>query len=363
MRSINLMLGAAVLLGCSQGPQGEQGPQGVEGPAGPAGTSCTVASNGDGTATIACGDGTSALIGQPPRFHDVRDHGAVGDGVADDTAAIQDALDAVTDGGTVYLGPGIYRTTGTVAVGRNRVTVHGDSAKILAAHDGIALDISPPEGTSWIMDVSVRGFLEIEKAAPDSADGSVGIRLRNAYHCVLEGFSVSSFSRGVVLFGQGSGCVYNRLEPRELHNNTIQMHFTTAPRRETEPEGYPYGWSNQNTVIGGRWWFGSTFESAGGTPTHVFLEYWESGTERSSPNGNLFLHLSLESGCAPCAWAVVCEGDHNTFIAPRTEHRGGTPEAGDGQWFFSSQSNDNVLQWPNLHGALIEDHGTGNSHP
>ena len=36
---------------------------------------------------------------------DVRDFGAVGDGVTDDTAAIQSAIDALTSGGTVDLVP------------------------------------------------------------------------------------------------------------------------------------------------------------------------------------------------------------------------------------------------------------------
>jgi hypothetical protein len=41
---------------------------------------------------------------------------AVGDGAADDTAAIQKALDGVRDGSTVYLPPGTYRVTDTLAL-------------------------------------------------------------------------------------------------------------------------------------------------------------------------------------------------------------------------------------------------------
>lgn len=40
--------------------------------------------------------------------------GAVGDGVADDTAAIQSALDSVRDGGTIIFPAGVYKLTGSV---------------------------------------------------------------------------------------------------------------------------------------------------------------------------------------------------------------------------------------------------------
>lgn len=47
----------------------------------------------------------------------VRDYGAIGDGVADDTAAIQDALDSLTvRGGRLYFPSGEYRTTAALVV-------------------------------------------------------------------------------------------------------------------------------------------------------------------------------------------------------------------------------------------------------
>src|SRR5262245_65804300 len=41
----------------------------------------------------------------------VRDAGAFGDGVTDDTAAIQRAILAIGDGGVVFFPPGVYRVT------------------------------------------------------------------------------------------------------------------------------------------------------------------------------------------------------------------------------------------------------------
>ena len=52
-----------------------------------------------------------------PRSANVRDHGAVGDGIADDTAAIQKALDSVRGApGVVHMPAGKYRITATLLV-------------------------------------------------------------------------------------------------------------------------------------------------------------------------------------------------------------------------------------------------------
>ena len=51
----------------------------------------------------------------------VKDHGAVGDGQADDTAAIQRALDAMRDGSTVYFPAGVYRLGGEIRILKPKV--------------------------------------------------------------------------------------------------------------------------------------------------------------------------------------------------------------------------------------------------
>jgi hypothetical protein len=59
----------------------------------------------------------------------VKAYGAVSDGVADDTAAIQSAIDAAdaVGGGTVFLPPGTYRTTSALSV--KRAHLAGSSAQ------------------------------------------------------------------------------------------------------------------------------------------------------------------------------------------------------------------------------------------
>lgn len=80
-------------------------------------------------------DKNGALVYSAPRVVlpgtpvNVQDYGAVGDGVADDTNAIQDAINAVgtSGGGTVYFPAGVYKITDTLFVRYSGVTLIGES--------------------------------------------------------------------------------------------------------------------------------------------------------------------------------------------------------------------------------------------
>ena len=74
--------------------------------------------------------------------------GAVGDGVADDTVAIQKVLDDVQNGSTVYLPPGMYRVTETLRISGPLVgiTVIGHGRETTLVWDG------KPDGTLFADD-------------------------------------------------------------------------------------------------------------------------------------------------------------------------------------------------------------------
>jgi len=70
-------------------------------------------------------------------FVDVRHYGAVGDGITDDTSAVQNAFDAVgtADGGTVFLPKGVYAVE-TLSLSDNTTVIGGGTLQKLSGSNG-----------------------------------------------------------------------------------------------------------------------------------------------------------------------------------------------------------------------------------
>lgn len=71
--------------------------------------------------------------------HDVSDHGAVGDGQADDAASIQAAIDGVGQAGVIYLSPGQFRVGSTLHY-RSGVRLLGDPRSRLIQNCAVLFD-------------------------------------------------------------------------------------------------------------------------------------------------------------------------------------------------------------------------------
>ncbi len=77
----------------------------------------------------------------------VKDFGAIGDGVANDTAAIQAAINSLSLGGDVQIPPGTYKITATISISTNRTgLVFEDGAKLLpvGSFDSIIFESQTP---------------------------------------------------------------------------------------------------------------------------------------------------------------------------------------------------------------------------
>ena len=157
----------------------------------------------------------------------VKDFGAVGDGVADDTAAIQAAIDWVMyrnlawnatkplpNGGSVYIPAGIYRITDTIQLGYGMsygsVKIYGDgrryrgennyyfsgTAIIADFNDRPAIAVNSGRGTS-IESMTIRGQMDSYCIAQNLGNPSVtpGVDDRVAANWVDPAFPASASSR------------------------------------------------------------------------------------------------------------------------------------------------------------------------
>lgn len=97
-----------------------------------------------------------------PQAANVKDFGAIGDGVADDTKAIQSAIDAVTRG-AVFLPKGRYKITNVIRVTKSGVVLRGAGAQESVLWFPLGLDeIHPGSGKTSTG----------EPASPHSFDGA-----------------------------------------------------------------------------------------------------------------------------------------------------------------------------------------------
>lgn len=104
----------------------------------------------------------------------VADYGAVGDGLTDDTAAIQSAIDAANDGGAVVFDSATYRLEGRLIVNASGVVLRGggsgDNGTILAFQNSLETLIGESVTWSWS-----GGLIEFSPMESPSIIGAVAV--------------------------------------------------------------------------------------------------------------------------------------------------------------------------------------------
>lgn len=266
------------------------------------------------------------------RGFSVKQYGAVGDGVADDTAAIQAAANAALNAGgnsTVYFPEGNYKTTGTVQI---KCAIDGRSGQIQYYGTGTALIVG--DTSSWVLSrksIYLPRIINMNVSASKTYDGtSIGARLINLNSCQISFDFIQYFEEGLVCEGLSQGFVHNNIAAGTLWSNRRNLIFRPT-------SGATIGWVNSNTVVGGRF----LFEKAMGTvddPASSMIKF-ETDGNGNGPNANTFIGTSVE-GPNTDLYRLQITGSYNQFYNLRYEH----PHTETVRVWWGPTSSFNLLQ-------------------
>jgi Pectate lyase superfamily protein len=162
----------------------------------------------------------------------VKDYGAVGDGVTDDTAAIQSAVTAANalESPHLIVPDGIYRISSVTFdlpdgsrmdfVGSFVTDVSGDTA----------VRIGSSTASRFYYNVS---GLKVVRDVADATTDSVGVELVNLYGCNIDTRRIANFHHGLKVFGNDLNTLYNQIFLGFLYDNTEQLWVTALDNEES----------------------------------------------------------------------------------------------------------------------------------
>lgn len=245
------------------------------------------------------------------QYVSVKDFGAVGDGVTDDTAAIQAALDYCETSGAFLVGqPGTYLITSTLTI-----KCSGDLSAMAIEADATAfspaIQVGPAAAAQYLFnaDLKLPKVTNTAKVGPGwvGFDTAIGVLCANVYQSRITVPYIYNFGVGLKTGGYSVGNVYNTYAIGVLFNNKVNL--------LCQP-GDGSGWSNQNTYIGGRYGYSSAEGTAVSGVTQIKLRDFTPGGVQA-PNTNVWINPSIE-GDEP-EFHLDIQGSFNTFISPRLE--------------------------------------------
>lgn len=210
--------------------KGPKGDTGATGPTGPGGSDTGVAGYlaDAASASRAALDARVAATAEPLTVGgkravrkdelvlNVKDYGAVGDGTADDTTAIQNAINALpATGGTIYFPTAtFYKVTTSLTSSLNSICLRGVGNR--------GQDLSVGQGASRIHYTGTGDFFTFNGAASSTKFGgpvvenlhisgtssaTCALRIKRTNNYIVHNVSVSDFSAGTALVSDGTGNV------------------------------------------------------------------------------------------------------------------------------------------------------------
>lgn len=221
----------------------------------------------------------------------VKDFGAVGDGVADDTAAIQAALD---ESKGVYFPQGTYKITSALNMSSDSYVFGcGRSSVIQSTHNGAIFqgkNVTPASGTN--VRVYRGGGTDLYLIGPGSGLGaSIGLDMRGCSQFKWYNIGIQDVNSGVVQ-GDGYSTYYNEYYATDIANVVFGYYNTQL--------------ANENTVFGGRV-LNSTI-----------------GTQDSDNSHNKYIGVAVEGWITAGHKVAAPTAQYISFISSRLENAGGT---------------------------------------
>lgn len=175
---------------------------------------------------------------------DVRVYGAVGDGVTNDSAAIQAAINAASaaGGGTVRLNDGTTYAIGTLLTMPSNVTLEGGNNTVLLALGTLphtmldSADLSDGTGVYAQSNVTFRNITFDGGSRTPSADFFL-LRLHSIDGLTIEGCAFKSYNYGLVAIGGSRNVSINRTKFSDWGKTTVAAEGGSALWLSGNPVG------------------------------------------------------------------------------------------------------------------------------
>jgi hypothetical protein len=151
--------------------------------------------------TFARGETLKSL---PWSWADVRAYGAKGDGVVDDTVAIQAAMNAANGGGTVFLPPGIYKVSSTLKksqsfVGPSIVGSGFTRTEIMYSGEAGTAAIYIQGGSGAMSDIRISGIKFVGNSS------TLGVEIDGQNGVLIDACQFDSNAVGVLFHNRSAG--------------------------------------------------------------------------------------------------------------------------------------------------------------
>ena len=271
------------------------------------------------------------------RFADVvnvRDFGAVGDGVHDDTEAIQAALEAAKSSKKICFGEGTFLISETIQIDCScnfsaaTFNVHGATVtpaikvgQTETTHSTLVLGLQIFLPRVVNLDAPVSGFTGIEN--------SIGVQVLNLFSAEVHVPDIKNFYRGLYLTASQTGNAWNTYYINTLTFNKFNLDISPIDS----------GWVNQNIFIGGR--FRANENSESDKTTQVRLQKSSDSSSNWGPNNNVFVGCDLSDPYAE--YAIDCNACYNYFYGCRYEY--------DSKVRFKANSEGDLVAFNQINGG------------